>query len=239
MSTAVTDRPARLRRRPLRKTDIARAMGWNKSYLSGERFKGMPDFYAMEDFKAWYAATSPRAAPMNAGGEVSVVGGGTDGREKKTPVDGKGGRPYFDLARWDVDPEDFDIETVKRAERVVSTAYGLFELASETGDVAAAFGAVKNFGESVKQASAAKASYLDMLERQGKLLPLDDVMDVVGGVLTELRGQISRLGARVAASANPGDPALAQRVIEAEADRIFESVESAAKRIEENLGESE
>ena len=74
--------------------------------------------------------------------------------------------------------------------------------------------------EASDAAAYVRERFLGLQEKSRTLLPLDEVMDVVGTELQAVRQALSKLGELCANDANPADPAVARRVIDAAVDNI-------------------
>lgn len=126
---------------------------------------------------------------------------------------------------------DFDSLMVKQAETTVQVAHGLYIRACETGDPSRISAALKNWNEAAEVVAKRRADFLGVQEKARNLLPVDRAMDIVGRQLQALRMALLRAGDRCAADANPGDPALAKRVFDAEVDRILARAADAESTI--------
>lgn len=212
--------------------EIAKAWGTSPQYVSKVRGQcsrsgePMPDFRTAKEAKAWYASRRQRS-PGDPVGEAPapVAGGLCDGAEILSLSEM--------VAR--LENEDFDEIMVEHAQRVPIAAYRLYLQAVEAGNDTQVSQRIKNWGEAAKQAAAIREKFIEVQERNGQLLSLDIVMDVVGGLLQALVQALDTGGQKYAKRANPENPAVAQAAIHAFVDDIKRRVCESEARIREEV----
>ncbi len=233
--------------KPIRDADLARHWGVSRSYVCGlRRHKAMPDFVALATADEWRAVHAP-PKPANSGRRAPLFAGEHDDAAKN-PVGSprKKNRGFTDTntspeteeppEKIDIDAfistggVDFDGLVIQQAEQATQIAYGLLKRASGRGDPNAISAATRNWQESARASAEVRERYLKIQERNGELISLDRVMDVVGTQLNAVRSALDRLGERIAAAANPADPAVAKAAIDAAVDTLFRQLETAAAR---------
>lgn len=246
--------------KPLTKGQIARHWGVSAPYLAKlsrpvtEGGKAMPDFFMLADADSWRAVHAPpraggknakkhtpppenekaRApAPCNDAGssESSAVPVASPG----DPAADGARRALIDIKQFTQRHADFDGAMISDAEIALQVAYGLFMLACERGEPGAISAANKNWHEVGKVSADIRARYIEIREKTRALLSLDEVLDVVGTELQSLRRQLLNLGARLGSTANPADPALAERIINAAIDGIFRDMDLVESRARTEL----
>lgn len=125
--------------------------------------------------------------------------------------------------------DDFDGLMLKQAQEVPQIAYGLFQVACRGGDPVEISAQLKNWSEAGKQAGAVREKFVELQEKARTLLPLDEVEDVVGTFLQEVRRSLLKLDERVAlavrGSLSPEQTQLVQAAAAAEIDAVFRSLE--------------
>jgi hypothetical protein len=212
--------------------------------------KSLPVFYDLADADAWRAVHAPerasRVVPTFTGeqsfNENSVEAekkssGPADTTSQPKPRDTARGRNSARGGAKDAGGEwlpakidvqamvrrdiDFDVLMVQHAEEVPQIAHGLLKMAAETGHPNAISAATRNWHEAADASADVRERFLSLQEKSRALLPLDEVMDIVGTELQAVRVALMKLGERCANEANPADPALAQRVIDAAIDLVF------------------
>lgn len=207
----------------------------------------------MAEADAWRMVNAP-PRPGNAhragrgfAGEQSSAKNPAEGGEKNggdtvtttpansIPAGGEWQPARVDVAAMVTKGGDFDELVLQHAEEVAQIAYGLFRLAAETASPNSISAATKNWHEAARATGDIRTRYIEALERRRVLLPLDEVMDIVGTELQAVRAAFTKLGERVAASANPAEPSLAQRAIEEEIDRVFSAMDQLAARARREL----
>jgi hypothetical protein len=246
--------------KPIRKADLARHWRVSPPYITKlVKKKGMPCFTDLASADAWRAVNAPpkpsNQKPIEASMEngieadkkIAVFSGTTKAPESKQapgPESASGtpqGLPpntnppaeVIDVLAFIRTDKDFDALMIEQAERVPQIAYGLFLRASNRCNPAEIAAANKNWHESAKAAAAVRGEFLSLQERTGTLIPLDRVMDIVGTEMQALRAALAKFGERCGPIANPADPLLAQRAIDAGIDRLLQlmvSVESRAAK---------
>ena len=220
--------------------------------------KAMPTFTALADADAWRAVhAAPRLGrvepvfageqssskkPVEAAKKPPASPGTTTADSTRTATGtgrGKGGAAdalahlipeRIDIAAFIRRDVDFDVLMVEHAEEVPQVAHGLFRLAAESGHPSAISAATRNWHEATTAAADTRTRYLAIQEKSRALLPLDEVMDVIGTELQALRTALTKFGERCANDANPSDPALAQRVIDAAMDLVFAKLDAVETR---------
>ena len=177
--------------------------------------------------------TEQNAAPAAGGGETAR---GAAGGEKSLPANKRQPEAeIIDVTRFIRRDVDFDALMIQQAEGVPQVAHGLYERACAIGSANEIAAHLRNWHESSKAAGAVREKFLEIQERTRALLPLDEVMDVVGMELQQARSLMIKMGERIAAAANPQDPALARRVIEAAVDGVFRQYDSTLTRAAKEL----
>jgi FMN phosphatase YigB (HAD superfamily) len=158
-----------------------------------------------------------------------------------TPVrrGGRGGGPgvrrALDVAALIRREGDFDAQAVREAEEVALLAGALYRMACAEGVHADIALAIKNWNDAAKASATVRERFLEIQEKTRALLSLDIVMDIVGTELQAVRSLLLRLGERIAAKANPADPASARKAVDAGVDDIFHAITVAAERIEKEI----
>lgn len=206
-----------------------------KSYLSKLRKeKQMPVFSTLREADLWRAQNAP---PVVRRQNAAIQARKTPEEETQSGNFGPAATsmPDFSEAISENKSECFDELMLQQAEGAVKMAWWLLEEAVKKRDHAAVAFANKNWSEAAKQAGTVRERFLTLKEKNGELLHLDLVMNIVGNTLGGIRSGLARLPGRCAAAANPENPELAQREIEREIDRLLELVHPAADRIEQEL----
>jgi hypothetical protein len=225
--------------KPIRNADLARHWRCSPAYITKLKHaasaggKGMPDFTSLEEADTWrsvHAPPKPGNHPSlngdHGGGKNSDIGSTTTGKDKPRGLSDK----IIDIAQFIRSGKNFESMMIEDAEHVPQIAFGLFELASKEGNSSEISAASKNWHECSKAAAAVRNEFLDLQERTGALISLDETMDVIGMELQAVRGGLLKLGERLANQANPQDPALARRVIDLGVDGIFRQIEAVVER---------
>lgn len=231
---------------------------------AAEGGKDMPPFTTLAEADAWRAIyAAPRLSRVETpfAGEQSSrenpaesAKNAADSTHTTTPAKNphapKAGRPArgattdamahlvperIDIASMVQRDVDFDVLTVRHAEEVPQVAYGLFKLAAETGHPSAISAATRNWHEATSAAAEIRTRFLDIQEKSRALISLDEVMDIVGTELQAVRTALLKVGERCAIEANPGDPATAQRVIDAAIDLVFSKLAAVEVRAQREL----
>lgn len=224
--------------------------------------KGMPEFTSLEEADAWRLINAP-PRPGNSLRRPSPFAGEQSSPEnqveqaKKSPSDPAPTTPATPTAPGNARPTsaaaelmdltpidvramvrtdvDFDGLMLEHAQRVPQIAYGLFERAAATGLASVVSASTKNWHEASRAAADVRERFVNVQERTRALLPLDEVMDIVGTELQAVRSAIAKHGERCAAAANPADPALARKVIDDDIDTIFAALDQLAARTQREL----
>jgi len=127
---------------------------------------------------------------------------------------------------------DFDALMIRQAEELPQIAHGLMRKKAALGEAGAISAAIKNWHEASKAAADVREKFIAIQQETRALIPIDDVEDVVATELREVRKVLRKLGARVAAAANPDNPPLAQRAVDTGVDEcllLFEHVVERTK----------
>lgn len=189
----------------LSKTYLCKSIGIGKSNLSKPKYKGMPNFYNVEDFKVWYEGQRIRQPSLKLE-EASIPLEKNDTLSPAPP-------PY----EFDIDgcerAGDFDELMVKDSQMVTHIAVALLRQVAAKGDLVKVKIATSNWSDACKQSRAVRAEYLDLLERRQEVLTMDSVLHVTGTVVREFVTFLSRFGSVIASSANPENPSVALAVI--------------------------
>lgn len=112
--------------------------------------------------------------------------------------------------------ESFEETMLRQSESMPLHAFALYEAAVKNGDDSLVGVRIKNWAEAAKQAAAAREQYLDLQERNKKLISVENAIEVLSAPLQELINRISKSGRRIF----PEDAALATKVNE-DADRTL------------------
>lgn len=219
--------------------ELARHWGVGPSYVSNLRGRGMPDFESFEAADLWRLEKCPPRARRNGRCSATSTAPGVvvvenspqhhnntgQGRAPLEPIDT---RQFLAAAG-----ADFDALMVKQAEDTAQIAHGLYLKACERQDVVAIAGALRNWNEAARQAADVRERFMGMQQKAKLLAPVDKIMDVIGVQLQEVRLMLTGMGARIGPDANPSDPSLAQRIIDAEIDRVFAQLATATEEIQD------
>lgn len=127
----------------------------------------------------------------------------------------------IDVASFVAKQADFDALMIEHAERVPQITYGLLVRASGRGEPGAISAATKNWHESAKAAADVREKFIAIQRETRALIPIDDVENVVATELREVGKFLRKLGTRAGPAANPADPVLAVRVIDAAVDELL------------------
>jgi hypothetical protein len=201
----------------------------------------MPEFETLEAADAWRTENAPPrgrriASPTatstamgNAAAEMTFENNHNPGRTRRAPEE------MIDTAAFLVreTDTDFDALMVRRAEDAALVADGLYRRACALGDPVRISGALKNLNEATRHAADMRERFMGLQQSAKLLAPVDKILDVIGTQLKEVQLLLTGMGARCGPDANPADPALAQRVIDAEIDRVFAQLASAEAVIRE------
>jgi len=203
----------------------------------------MPSFGSLAEADAWRAVHAPaRKAPESSPKKEAETGEKTaesSGTTTRTPVQqraavGKGTREEpperIDVATFVDKQTDFDALMIEHAEELPQIAFGLYRRAAQRGEPGAISAATKNWHEASKAAADVREKFIALQKETRALIPIDDVEDVVATELREVAKFLRRLGLRCAPAANPADPGLAQRAIDAAVDELLGMFTHALER---------
>lgn len=209
-------------------SDLATHWGLDPSAVSQlRRRRQMPEFATLADADAWRAvnvkarsrrrtSSLDKIAPGNHNPDVKL------GAVTTTMPEAQDG----DFASW----------LCAAAEHAAKLAAGRLSVAmSGRNDVEAA-GALRIFAEAAGRCRKIREDALRLGENERSLIQVDLAMDVVGIQLQELRNHLTGLGQLLGSDANPGNPILAQQVIDAEVDRIFGRITAVQGAVAADLG---
>lgn len=232
--------------RPLTKKEIAEAVGCAPSLLSRGRFKSMPPMYSVDEYKAWEVSTRMRGTSKFEGqvGSVQYSGKwehpGQSGGADRGPAGADGGQQNgqiisVDWRRFETTAENHLDVTLNRGMHISNMAYALLHEAVERGDIAATFGAIKNWSAALREESDVREKLLKQQMDQRSVIALDEVKHVLGMIIQEIVAEMEAVPSRGATRANPENPQLAQDVYQEEFDRLKMRVQAALSRIESEL----
>ena len=252
--------------KPIKPADLARHFGCSPAYISklrlpvGDGGKAMPDFFTLEDADTWRSIHAPpklrrrgSAEPPSPIGEKLTppaenfvpIPGTTTSTPNPPPAPAgtkgkqvEGGGTVIDVRAFIQSGVDFDALMIANAETVPQVAYGLYLRACESGNPVAIASALANWNDAMKAAATARAAFITVQERTRALLPLDQVMDIVGTELQAVRSDLSKLGERFGAIANPKDPEVGRHAIDAAVDSVLAKFEVLTARTSRELAVS-
>lgn len=223
----------------IRPVELARHWGTGRGYISNLRkTAGMPEFETFEAADAWRAEHAPARARRTSsrsatsietergGGENASLSHHNNARVERAPVEPVDVATFIAAAGT-----DFDALMIRQAEATVQVAHGLYLTACSRQDPVAIAQALRNWNEAAEVVAKRRTEFLGLQEKARSLLPIDKAKDIVGRQLQALRLALLRAGDRCAADANPADPALAKRAIDAEVDRILARARDAESTI--------
>jgi hypothetical protein len=130
---------------------------------------------------------------------------------------------------------DFLQTMIRQSEAMPQIAHAAYLRAVARGNSAEISAAIKNWHESMKAAAAARDEFITQQEKLRELLPLAPVLDVLGSELQALRTRLLKLGELIAKAANPGDPELARKAIDAGVDEIFAQMSAIEQRMPKEI----
>lgn len=219
----------------IRPVDLARHWGTGRGYVSNLRRNGMPDFESLEAADAWRTENAPPrgrriASPSATSTAMGVAAGKTSFGNNNNASERRREPPeMIDTAAFLVRATDVDFDAlmVRRAEDAALVADGLYRRACALGDPVRISGALKNLNEATRHAADMRERFMGLQQSAKLLAPVDKILDVIGTQLKEVQLLLTGMGARCGPDANPADPLLAQRIIDAEIDRIFAQLASA------------
>lgn len=220
--------------------ELARHWGVGPSYVSNLRARAMPEFESLEAADLWRLEHCPPRARRNTPRDIATSperaagGGGNPLRDNHNPPQGRAPLEPIDTSQFLVAPGvDFDALMVQQAENTAQIAHGLYIKACERQDVVAIAGSLRNWNEASRQAADIRERFMGLQQKSKLLAPIDKIMDVVGTQMQEVRLLLNGMGTRIGTDANPADPALAQRTIDAEIDRVYAQMATAAEEIQD------
>lgn len=238
---------------PIKSSAIARHWGVSKAYVSNltNGPKQMPAFTSLADADTWRALnTSVKPALEAFRNSSNPPGSREKNREGSSPQQpAKKGTPtgsqyispdgenVIDIKPFIDRIGDFDLLMVQDAEAMPKIARGLFDRACRAGNLAEIANLLKIWNEAAGKARDIRQGFLDILERKRNLVPVDEVMDIVGTELQVVRSALLKLGARIGPKANPSDPTLAQSTIDAAIDNLLRNLSTGLVRAERELVE--
>lgn len=221
----------------LRGKDLAKHWKVTPAYVSKLRRKGMPEFETFAQADTWREINCPPDRRGDNGRRRSSPKTTSPDESDRAPPDGgEEGGGTIDVSQF-VLTGDFDFEQlmIRQSQEAPQIAFGLLQLAAKAGDPAGLYSASKTWAEAAKQAKTVRADFLELEEKKKNLIRLDRAMDIAGRELQGLRRLLDKQGARLARLANPDNPALAQKVIDADVDKVFALMESLPANIEDEL----
>lgn len=218
--------------------DLAEADAWRSVHAPERRSRVVPTFAgeqsstenSAEGAKKSPDLTSTTSLPKAQGESGRRKGGGGGAKDLGEWLPAK-----IDVAAMTRRTVDFDVLMVQHAEEVPLIAHGLFKMAAETGHPNAISAATRNWHEAASASANVRGRFMELQEKSRALLPLDEVMDIVGTELQAVRSALHKFGERCAMDANPADPALARRVIDAAMDAVFAKLSSVEVRAAREL----
>lgn len=233
--------------KPLTNAALASHWGTSRPYVSklkraiADGGKAMPEFFSTEEADTWRAVNAP-AKPTQSFAQNSTesgknIGGASGTTTRRGKNNERARAPIIDVTEIirRGAGKDFDSLMIQQAEHVPQIAYGLYELACGRGNSAEISFANKNWHEAAKAAAAVRASFLELQEKTRALITLDEVMDIVGTEMQPARAAFRKLGERHASAANPENPELAHRVIDAAVDKVFAQLDATLARLQKEL----
>jgi len=229
-------------KKPLTKSAIAKAIGCSPAVLSRGRFKLMPKFYDLEEFKLWDLQTRQRGSPkFEMSTELTARAGSA--RPADGPADGpethRSNVVEVDWRRFETSRENHLDVTLARAENISNMAYALLDKAIERNDISASFGAIKNWSAALREECEVRDRLLELQKSTREVIALDEVKHVVGLVVQELVGEIESALSRGAVKANPESPDMALEAYQKEFDAAKMKVQESLSRIESELSDEE
>jgi hypothetical protein len=243
----------------IKPSDLAHHWGCSAANVSNlVKRHGMPRFTSLAEADAWRAVHAParkrpESSPKNGveGGEktrgvLPPTTGTTANRNtatsagpafggKQSAADGAGAPERIDVAQFIDRNADFDALMIEHAEQAPQIAFGLLKRKMADGEPGAISAATKNWHEAAKAAADVREKFVALQRETRALIHIDDVESVVGQDLQEIRTQLVRLGVKIGPTANPANPELATRVIDAAVDRITARFAGVRERVRAEL----
>ena len=216
---------------PLTKKQIAKEVGCSPALLSRGRFKAMPDFETVDEFKQW-DVTTRRRGTSKFSGEIACPDPVENSKNKESGSDLSN---VIDWKKFETEPENHLDVTLQRGMSISNMAYALLDAAVERGDIAATFGAIKNWSSALREESEVRGKLLEQRIAERSVIHLDEVKNVVGLVVQELVIELEVMLNRGAVKANPESPKKALDAYQEEFDKMKMRVQGALVRIENEL----
>lgn len=212
--------------------------------------KALPVFADLAEADAWRSVHAPprgrRLVGKNRGETPTTTPPGTEGAAAASGANeqgqaaGGGGSSansngaraadVVDIRKFIRKTDDFDSLALRQAEHAVQIAFGLYERAAGSGDPVEISAALKNWSDASKACAASRAKFLETREKSRALISLDEVEDVVGTELQELRNRLLKQGDRIASALaavlSAEQLALVKRAIEDDVDAVFAQIEA-------------
>lgn len=116
---------------------------------------------------------------------------------------------------------DFDEDMLRADEALLRAARSQVEHHMKSGDRIAFADAVGSYSRLAKEVHATRLRWLDSKKRAASLVDIDEVKAALTPHIAHVRRAFVKLGDRIAAKVNPGNPAHAKAVIDEEVDSIF------------------
>lgn len=209
-------------------------LGLKKSTVSEHKAAGMP-MTSGDDARAWLAKHSRvRKVDLRAGGSA-----GAQARERKLAEADAVAAPSLDAAQ-DLFPDvrgpratdatpDFDEAMLKADERLLIAARKQVEEFLRAGDRIGFADALGSYSKLAKELHATRLRWLSSKARAAELVDIDEVRAAITPHVAEVRRAFVKLGDRLAAKVNPGNPAHAKAVIDEEVESIFRNFHGAER----------
>lgn len=218
--------------------------------------KGMPDFTDLDTADRWRALHAPPRGrrsfgknrvenpphprtPQDVGTENEGATGAGLPANNDRKAGSSGGGEVINIGRFIRKTGDFDGLMLRQAEEVPQIAFGLLKLAAAKNDTVEVSAQLKNWGDAGKVSGAVREKFLETQEKSRALLSLDEVEDIVGTGLQELRNAMLKHDDRVAAALVPHLPAeqlaLVRRAVAEDIDMIFRKMDAVPDRTRREL----
>jgi hypothetical protein len=163
----------------------------------------------------------------------SVDRKGRDSGRTSEPVE------RIDVERFISRDGNFNELMIRHAEELPQIAYGLLKLKTSAGEPGAIAAATRNWHEASKAAADVLEKFVALQKETRALISIDEVEDVVGTELQEIRTGLIKLGERAANAANPDNPQLAKKVIDAAIDDLLAKFADLVERAKAELATHE
>ena len=168
--------------------------------------------------------------PTGEAGGGQTNNDGTGGQSSPSNKSGGEPRDKIDIKRFIRRVDDFDGLALRQAEETLQIAFGLYRRAAEGGDAVEVAAALKNYNDAAKACASAREKFLETREKSRALISLDEVEDVVGTELQEVRNRLLKLDDRVAAELTAHFPTeqlqLVKTTIAAAVDAVFQRIDA-------------